>query len=139
MRRCTPNAAARPPAKDPPMGVSVQVDARLSALLGALGALDADGRFDPSWFSEPLTRIRGSVAVVVRLEDATGAVTEFDPTKMDASAVRAIELLIRSILAYKTQDQALLSLVNHLPGIFGLGDNALTPFPVANLSTARAW
>src|SRR5689334_6840456 len=40
------------------MGVSVQVDARLSALLRALGALDADGRFDSSWFSTPLTHIR---------------------------------------------------------------------------------
>ena len=40
------------------MGVSVQVDARLSALLRALGALGADGGFDPSWFSHPLDAIR---------------------------------------------------------------------------------
>ena len=247
------------------MGVSVQVDARLSALLRALGALDSDGQFDPSWFGEPLTRIRdcldndsqraavfdlldatlppesgplvpagaswhpllpandygnvyltvedgvvgaaaavgtswaagtspplpsisvavrlpllhtgggpavaqigpldvtvvatlgaaegitsagvrvrvdftGTATVSVRLEDASGAVTAFDPTSMNADAVRAIELLIRSVLAYETHaDPAVLSLITHLPGVFGLGDNALTPFPVANPSAVRAW
>src|SRR4029079_14817532 len=41
-----------------PMGMSVQVDPRLSALLQALGALDGDGHFDPSWCEKPLTHIR---------------------------------------------------------------------------------
>ncbi|SCF19750.1 hypothetical protein GA0074695_4249 [Micromonospora viridifaciens] len=242
------------------MGVTVQVDPRFSALLRALGAVDSDGGFDPSWFEHPLDRVAdclnddtqraalfdlldevlpavtgplvppgarwhpllaanphgnaylsihngrigvalavrtvrpdlpsvqltatlpllrtgdgkaraevgplgvtvvatlpaaqgittagirvaanvdGSVAVAVRLEDAAGTVTEFDPAAMDARAVRAVELLVRSVLAYETDaDDAVASLVAHLPGVFGLGDKRLTTFPVADPSSVRGW
>ncbi|MGN9778213.1 DUF6603 domain-containing protein [Micromonospora sp. H33] len=242
------------------MGVTVQVDPRLSTLLRALGAVDSDGAFDPSWFEHPLDGIAnclnddtqraalfdlldevlpattgplvpagarwhpllapnpygnvhlsiqdgllgvtvavrtvrpdlpsvqltatlplvrtgdgdaqaevgpldvtvvatvpaaegitaagirvvagvdGSVSVAVRLEDAAGTVTEFDPAAMDTRAVRAVELLVRSVLAYETgTDDAVASLVTHLPGVFGLGDERLPPFPIADPSAVRGW
>ncbi|WP_319461386.1 DUF6603 domain-containing protein [Micromonospora sp. RTP1Z1] len=117
-----------------PLRVALRVDLGADSIPSAVGVavtVDATG-----------------AAVRVRLEqadpDGTLRVTELDPTRADAQTVQAVQALLLAFLDREFDpDPRVRRVVEHLPGLFGLGDPQLTPLPLADLARdpgqARTW